>query len=113
MASNNHSQELKLTPFEAPPRLKIASIAFMFIGFITFILGFIKNPERLWTSYLTAYFFFVCIAVGALFFIAVNYASKAGWSASIRRFAEALTSFIPIMLIASFDSWFQVFVCLG
>ncbi len=102
MASNKHAHDLKLTPFKAPPRLKIASVAFMFIGFITFVLGFIKNPERLWTSYLTAYFFFVCIAVGALFFIAVNYASKAGWSTSIRRFSEALTSFIPTMLIASF-----------
>ncbi len=102
MASNNHSHELKLSKFVAPPQLKVASIACMFIGFITFVLGFIKNPERLWTSYLTAFMFFTCLAVGAMFFIAFNYAAKAGWSASIRRFAEAMTSFIPVMLIASF-----------
>ncbi len=102
MASNNHSHELKLSKFVAPPQLKVASVAFMFIGFITFVLGFIKNPERLWTSYLTAFMFFTCLAVGAMFFIAINYAAKAGWSASIRRFAEAMTSFMPIMLIASF-----------
>lgn len=102
MASNNHSHELKLSKFVAPPQLKVASVAFMFIGFITFVLGFIKNPERLWTSYLTAFVFFTCLAVGAMFFIAFNYAAKAGWSASIRRFAEAMTSFIPVMLIASF-----------
>ncbi|OFZ29781.1 MAG: molybdopterin oxidoreductase [Bdellovibrionales bacterium RIFCSPHIGHO2_01_FULL_40_29] len=102
MAAQNHSHELKLSPFEAPQRLKIASMAFMFIGFITFVLGFVKNPERLWTSYLTSYIFFVCLAVGAMFFIAFNYAAKAGWSVSIRRFAEAMTSFMPTMLIASF-----------
>ncbi len=102
MGSNNHSPELKLTKFEAPLRLKVASIACMFIGFITFVLGFIQNKERLWTSYLTAFMFFTCLAVGAMFFIAFNYAAKAGWSASIRRFAEAMTSFIPTMLIASF-----------
>lgn len=102
MANTNHSHELKLTKFEAPQGLKTASFAFMFIGLITFILGFAKNPERLWTSYLTAFFYFASLAAGAMFFIAINYAAKAGWSASIRRFAEAMTSFIPVMLISSF-----------
>ena len=102
MASNNHSVELRLSKFKAPQGLRIASYALMFIGLITFILGLVKNPERLWTSYLTSYFFFVSLAVGAMFFIAFNYAAKAGWSASIRRFAEAITSYLPIMLISSF-----------
>lgn len=102
MASNNHSHELKLTKFEAPQGLKTASFAFIFIGLITFVLGYAKNPERLWTSYLTAFFFFASLAAGAMFFIAFNYAAKAGWSASIRRFAEAMASFMPVMLISSF-----------
>ncbi|MFZ3231067.1 MAG: molybdopterin oxidoreductase [Pseudobdellovibrio sp.] len=102
MASNNHSHELKLTKFEAPHGLKTASFAFIFIGLITFVLGFIKNPERLWASYLTAFFYFASLALGAMFFVALNYVAKAGWSASIRRFAEAMASFIPVMLISSF-----------
>lgn len=102
MASNNHAPELKLTKFEAPQGLKITSFVFVIIGLITFIFGMVKNPERMWPSYLTSYFFFVSLAVGAMFFIALNYVSKAGWSASIRRFAEAMTSYLPIMLVSSF-----------
>lgn len=101
MGSSNHSQELKLSKFETPQALKTTMFGFLFIGLVTFILGIIKNPERLWTSYLTAFFYFACLAVGAMFFIAFNHAAKAGWSASIRRFAEAFTSYLPVMLVTS------------
>ncbi len=100
--ASNHSHELKLSKFEAPQSLKTAMFGCLFIGFITFILGFIMNPERLWTSYLTSFFYFACLAAGAMFFIAFNFAAKAGWSASIRRFAEAMTNYMPVMLITTF-----------
>lgn len=100
MGSNSH-QELKISKFEAPSALKSATYSFIVIGLITFALGIFKNPERIWTSYLTAFFFFACLACGAMFFIAFNYAAKAGWSASIRRLAEAMTSYFPVMLISS------------
>lgn len=100
MGSHSH-QELKITKFEAPQALKSAIYTFLVIGLITFALGIFKNPERLWTSYLTAFFYFASLACGAMFFIAFNHAAKAGWSASIRRFAEAMTSYFPVMLISS------------
>ncbi len=101
MASSNQLQELKLKKFETPQALKIAMFGFLFVGLITFIFGFIMNPERLWTSYLTAFFYFASVSVGALFFIAFNFAAKAGWSASIRRLAEAMTSYFPVMFITT------------
>jgi len=94
-------QVLKVTAFKAPQTLMSAIYTFIIIGIITFALGVFKNPERLWTSYLTAFFFFASLACGALFFIAVNYTAKAGWSASIRRLAEAMTSYFPVMLLSS------------
>lgn len=100
MGSHSH-QELKISKFEAPQALKSAIYTFLVIGIITFALGVFKNPERLWTSYLTAFFYFASLACGAMFFIAFNHAAKAGWSASIRRFAEAMTSYFPVMLISS------------
>ena len=102
MGSSNHShQELKVSPFQAPQALKSASVGFIVVGLITFVVGFAKNPERMWTSYLTAFFYFACLACGAMFFIAFNHAAKAGWSASIRRFAEAMTSYFPYMIVSS------------
>lgn len=103
MSSSNHSHhELKISKFEAPQSLKTAMSGFLFIGLITFIAGFIRNPERMWTSYLTAFFYFACLSTGALFFIAINHVVKAGWSTSIRRFAESMTQFMPVMLVTSF-----------
>ena len=102
MGSSNHShQELKVSPFQAPQALKSAAVGFIVLGLITFVVGFAKNPERMWTSYLTAFFYFATLACGAMFFIAFNHAAKAGWSATIRRFAEAMTSYFPYMLVSS------------
>lgn len=99
MAEHAH-QELKVTKFKAPQALMSATYSFIVIGIITLAIGVFKNPERLWTSYLTAFFYFACLACGAMFFIAFNHAAKAGWSASIRRLAEAMTSYFPIMLVS-------------
>lgn len=102
MSSSTHHHDLKLIPFVAPKPLLMSSFALILIGALTFVLGFIMNPERMWTSYLTAFFFFTSLAVGALFFIAYNYVAKAGWSVSIRRLAEGMTNFLPVVLVGSF-----------
>lgn len=101
MGSSNHSHELKLNKFEAPQQLKTAIFAAMFIGFLGLAYGLFKAPDRLWTSYLVAFFYFSCLGLGGLFFISFNHAAKAGWSASIRRIAESFTSFLPAMFIGS------------
>lgn len=99
MADAHHSHELVVKKFEAPQALRTWSYAFILFGVITFAFGLMKNQERLWTSYLVAFFFFSCLALGGLFFVAINYAANAGWSSSIRRYAEALTSFLPVTLV--------------
>ncbi len=101
MASSNQNNELKLLKFETPQALKTVMIGCLFFGLVTFILAFIKSPERLWTAYLTSYFFFASLALSALLFISINYVAKAGWSASIRRLIESFTSYLPVMLMTT------------
>ena len=100
MASHAHT-ELKISRFEAPQILKAVIYGFIAIGVLTFALGFVKNPERMWTSYLTSFFYFASLACGAMFFVAFNYATKAGWSATVRRLAEAMTSYFIVMLVSA------------
>ena len=100
MATHKH-ELLKLEKFDAPQGLKTASYAFIFIGLIGLILGLIRSPERFWTSYLVSFFFFACLAMGGMFFLAVSNAANAGWHSSIKRIPESFTSFIPVMLVAS------------
>lgn len=99
MGDSNHHVNLHVSKFEAPAKLKTLSFALIAIGLLTFVVGLMKNQDRLWTSYLVAFFFFASMAVSGLFWIAVNAVSKAGWSVTIRRYAEATTSFIPAILI--------------
>ncbi len=91
--------DLHLGKFEAPQWMKTMSFVLMAIGLITFAVGLIKNQDRLWTSYLVSFFFFSCLGLSGLFWVAINNVAKAGWSVSIRRFAEATTSFIPFILV--------------
>lgn len=101
MGSSNHHHELKLEKFETPQNLKTAIYAALFIGVLGLIYGLLKSPERLWTSYLVSFFFFACLGLGGMFFIAINHATNAGWSVSIRRIAESFTSFLPAMVVTS------------
>ncbi len=98
MAGHNTPQ-LHVSKFEAPTKLKTISFALIAIGLLTFVVGLMKNQDRLWASYLVAFFFFSCMALSGLFWVALNNLSKAGWSVSIRRYAEATTAFIPAILV--------------
>jgi hypothetical protein len=44
---------------------------------------------RFYTSYLTSYVYFLTVGIGALFFVLVQFATRAGWSVAVRRLAEA------------------------
>lgn len=98
MGEHNHVN-LHVSKFEAPAKLKTISFALIAIGLLTFVVGLMKSPERLWTSYLVAFFYFSAMAVSGLFWVAINNVAKAGWSVTIRRYAEATTSFIPAILV--------------
>lgn len=52
-----------------------------------------------WANLLVSNFFFLAIALGALFFMAVQYAAQVGWSAVLLRIMEAMSSFLWIPML--------------
>jgi hypothetical protein len=101
MAASNHHHDLHVGKFQAPKALQITSYVFIAIGLITFIFGLLKNQDRMWTSYLVSFFFFACVGLGGLFWSAIQNLTKAGWSVSVRRYAEGMTAYIPVMVVSS------------
>jgi hypothetical protein len=99
--AGHQSHSLHVGKYEPSQKAKTMAYAFIAIGVLVFILGLIKNPDRIWQSYLTSYFFFTCLALGGLFFAAINHIARAGWSVPVRRIAESFTSFIPVILIGA------------
>lgn len=50
-------------------------------------------------SYLLAFTYFLGISVTAVFFSALQFLVRAGWSASIRRVAEFMGGFLPLIIV--------------
>src|SRR5205823_3725975 len=50
--------------------------------------GFFLEPGRFAFSYLFAFFLFLTVALGSMFFVLVERLTSAGWSVTVRRTAE-------------------------
>ncbi len=50
-------------------------------------------------SYLLALVYFLSLGLGALFFVTLQYLTRAGWSVVIRRFAELVASSLPLVAL--------------
>lgn len=85
--------------FQLDPKVKTAMAAMACLGGVLLVLGFIVDKERAWHAYLVSFFYFTCLAMGGLFFTSIQHLASAGWSVNIRRFAEALTAFIPYIIV--------------
>ncbi|MDH4127224.1 MAG: quinol:cytochrome C oxidoreductase [Spirochaetota bacterium] len=79
---------------------KRTSLVLILIGFVAAVVAYFLYPEhhaqRLWANVLINNFYFVGLSLGAIFFIAIQYASNAGWSAVLKRIPEAMGSFLPV-----------------
>jgi hypothetical protein len=84
-----------LQTYVVSQRLKSICAAFMIVGLIAFIACLATDKARAWNAYLIGLFYFSSIALGGLFFTAIQHVTKAGWSVNIRRLTEAFTAFLP------------------
>lgn len=91
--------EVSLKKYEISKGTKALSWACIFIGLITFLVGLKVDSERMWHAYLVAYFFFVSLSLGGLFFTAISNLTNAGWSVSVRRISEAFTAYLPYAVL--------------
>jgi len=57
--------------------------------------------ERLMADYLIGFWLITGISVTMVFFSALQYLARAGWSASIRRIAENFSGFVPFIAVAA------------
>ncbi len=78
---------------------KIVMGIFIAVGLAATIAGFVTDPQRTWANYLLNNYYFLMLALGAAFFIALQYISQAGWSAGFKRVGEAMSGYIPVAAI--------------
>ena len=78
--------------------LIVVGLLFTGIGIATSI-GDDHLNTRIAGNLLIDSFFFFGIGLGALFFLALQYATETGWYASVKRVIEAVSGFLPVGII--------------
>lgn len=88
-------------------RLKYLAFALIAIGIVAVIAGFIHSSQRAWANLLLNNYFFLSIAIGASFFLAIQYVTQSGWSAGFKKVPEALSAYIlPATVVMLFIVFF-------
>ncbi len=82
-------------------KFKYTCVSMMFIGVVAFALSMATDSTRAWHAYMLGFFYTTSLAVGGLFFTAVQHAANVGWSVNIRRFCESYTAFLPHCMVAA------------
>ncbi len=90
-------------------KLKRLALILIVIGAIGSVAGIILNYSHFMLSYLVAVMVVGGISVTALFFVMIQFLTRAGWSVLIRRVPEFLAAFTPFLIFAFlpilFDTW--------
>jgi hypothetical protein len=90
--------------FTIPSKAKRLTLILIVIGVLLLAAGIAVEAtghhkahlgQRFLVSLLSNSFFFFAIGLGALFFLALQYATETGWYASIKRVIEAVTGYLP------------------
>jgi hypothetical protein len=55
------------------------------------------NPKQFFFSWLVSFLFFLSLALGALFFVLIQYATQGGWGIVVRRIGETVFATVPVM----------------
>ena len=86
--------------YTVPKKLKTATYVLMAVGLLATVIGFMndhsEHHNRFWANVMVNGFFFLAISLGALFFLALQYAAEVAWSVMVKRILEAITGYIPI-----------------
>ncbi len=91
--------------FKVANKAKMTTMILMIVGALAMVIGILMNigehhfSTRFLTNTLVNSFFFFSIGLGALFFLALQYATETGWYATVKRVIEAVAGFLPVGIV--------------
>jgi hypothetical protein len=74
---------------------------FVVIGVASFFMLYSTDHTHAWAALLKAHFYFLTISLGAMFFLAIQWVTTSMWSAPVRRLAEGITAYVPVIIFSS------------
>jgi hypothetical protein len=99
-----HDQTIQLKDVTLPAghwfsRLPVIGVILSLIGFLISFVAAKDHSEDFFFSFHVSYLYFLSIALGGLFFVLVQFATRAGWSVLLRRFAENIMGTLPLFAL--------------
>jgi hypothetical protein len=92
-------EQATIPPGHSWNRLPVIGGGLALLGAVVCALLGAGNPKQFFFSWLVSFLFFVSLALGALFFVLIQYATQGGWSIVLRRIGETTFSTIPVMAL--------------
>jgi hypothetical protein len=85
--------------FRGGRRIITVAGAFAIVGLLALIGGIFADVQRFFGAYLIAYIYVLTIACGALVFLMIVHAMRAGWPTLLRRLIEAMVATFPLLAV--------------
>ena len=80
-------------------RIPMIAAIVALIGAVACAVFGASNPKQFFFSYLVSFLFCLSLALGALFFVLIQYASQGGWGIVLRRIGETVFAMLPVMAV--------------
>jgi hypothetical protein len=90
-------EQVTIPPGHSWNRLPVIGAASALLGIVVCAVLGAANPRQFFFSWLVSFLFFLSLALGALFFVLIQYASQGGWGVVLRRIGETTFVTIPVM----------------
>ena len=90
-------EEATIPPGHSWNRIPVMAGSVALLGVVVCAILGLANPKQFFFSWLVSFLFFLSLALGALFFVLIQYASQGGWGIVLRRIGETTFATLPVM----------------
>ena len=100
-------EQAAIPPGHSWNRMPVIGIAGALLGAVACVILGMANPKQFFFSWLVSFLFFLSLALGALFFVLIQYSVQGGWGIVLRRIGETTfaTSGNPIVALSLAACW--------
>jgi hypothetical protein len=90
-------EQVAIPPGHPWNRIPVIGAACTLLGVAACAILGAANPKQFFFSWLVSFLFFLSLALGALFFVLIQYATQGGWGVVLRRIGETTFATLPVM----------------